>query len=276
MAQDSTVAQCTGVRVSAVPFAIDLDGVLWLGGEPLPGAVEAIGLLRQSGEAIAFVTNHSQHRRGDIAQRLAGIGVDAGNDVISSAMAVSALVARGERVFPFAGPGVIEALEASEVEVLPDGNGADAVVVGRHEDLSWERLTSAARAVRSGARFIATNLDPSYPTARGVEPGTGAIVAAVEVAAGRPVDAVAGKPHEAIASIVRAHLGDSGWVIGDMPSTDGALATQLGWGFSLVVSAATPRLDRSGDREPDLTSGSLLEAVTALLGGERLLEGPAH
>jgi|688.fasta_scaffold01130_5 NagD protein len=246
-------------------FAIDLDGVVWLGGEPIAGAVEAIGRLRANGLPLAFVTNHSQHTQATIGARLEKIGIDPKGDVISSAMAVAHLVMPGDRVFALAGPGVLEALEQRQAVVVDTDQAVDVVVVGRHEDLSWDRLSTAVRAVHRGARLVATNTDPSYPTARGLEPGTGALVAAVEVAAGRRVDAVAGKPHPAMAELVRRHLGSSGWVIGDLPSTDGLLARVLGWRFALVLSGVTTGPDGSLTPPADLVTADLSEAVEVIL-----------
>ena len=110
----------------------------------------------------------------------------------------------------------------------------EAVVVGWHRDFDFERMRRAADAVRAGARFIATNLDPTYPAREGVLPGAGSIVAAVATAGGRRPD-VAGKPEPAMAALVHARYANPVVMIGDRPSTDGDFATALGVPFALVL-----------------------------------------
>jgi 4-nitrophenyl phosphatase len=95
-------------------------------------------------------------------------------------------------VLACAGPGVVEALAAHGFDAV-DAVPATAVVVGWHREFDFERLRRAADGVRSGARFIATNLDPTYPGSEGLLPGAGSLVAAVQTAGGRRPE-VAGKP----------------------------------------------------------------------------------
>jgi glycerol 3-phosphatase-2 len=94
--------------------------------------------------------------------------------------------------------------------------------------------------VRNGARFVATNLDATYPVPGGMIPGSGAIAAAVATASGRAPE-VAGKPERPMVDLIRSRIGSSGTVVGDRPSTDGALADALGWPFALVLSGVTQR-----------------------------------
>ena len=135
------------------------------------------------------------------------------------------------------GPGVREALADAGLEAVDDGP-AEAVVVGFHRDFDYDALDRASRAVREGARFVATNLDATYPVPGGLIPGAGALVAAVATAAGATPE-VAGKPESPTVGIIRERYGDLGVVVGDRPSTDGALATALGWPFALVLSGVT-------------------------------------
>jgi HAD superfamily hydrolase (TIGR01450 family) len=246
-------------------WVLDLDGVVWLAHAPIAGSVDAVARLRGAGHRLAFVTNNSQAPASQVANRLKDIGIDPGNDVITSAMAVAQLVEPGEQVLVFAGPGVVEALERRGAHVVTTGP-ADAVVVGKHVDLSYERLRSASRAVRSGARFLATNTDPTYPTGDGLDPGAGALVAAVATAGGREPDAVAGKPHEAMAGLVVKHLGTEGIVVGDVPSTDGMFASNLRYRFALVLSGVTTAVDLPVTPMPWRTFEDLAAVVDAELG----------
>ncbi len=217
----------------------DLDGVIWLGDAPIPAAASGVAALRAGGLRVVFVTNNSSGTRADYVAKLERCGVPAApDDVLSSAMAAAHLLAgeleAGATVCCSGGPGVREAIAAAGLTPADTGP-ADAVVVGWHRDFDFDDLARTADAVRAGARFVATNIDPTYPSADGLLPGNGALVAAVATASGRAPD-VAGKPEEAMAALVRAACGPRGVMVGDRPSTDGAFAARLGWPFALVLS----------------------------------------
>lgn len=245
-------------------FALDLDGVVWLADDPIPGAADAVARLRAAGVPVAFVTNNSAVPVGEVAARLARHGIDPGDGVVTSAQAAAGLVEPGERALVCGGPGVAEALGARGAEVVRDGD-ADVVVVGFHRDFDYERLRIAATAVRRGARLVATNDDATYPTPEGPIPGGGAIVAAVATGSGvAPI--VAGKPHEPMAALVRQHLGRSGVMVGDRPDTDGRFARALGYRFALVLSGVTRPDDLPVEPAPDLVAPDLAAVVDDLLG----------
>jgi len=253
----------------------DLDGVVWLGDRPIPGAAEGIAALRAAGLRVAFITNNSGRTVADYVSRLARHGIPAGpEDIVTSAVVAAEMVAAtlpaDARVLTCAGPGVREALVARGLAVVREGPAA-AVVVGWHDDFDFAGLCRASAAIRAGARYVATNLDPSYPAAEGVLPGAGAIVAAVTTASGRDPE-VAGKPAPPAVAVVRRRFGARGVMVGDRPSTDGAFAAALGWPFALVLSGIA---GSDGDEPiPDPAP----EYVAADLGvlAPRLVEDLAH
>lgn len=223
-------------------WVIDLDGVVWLAGEPIAGAADAIKDLRANGNDVLFATNNASPTVSELLARLARAGILAGpDDLVTSAQAAAALVESGWRVLPLADRGVFEALEARPVTIV-DRAPADAVVVGWTRHFDFEGIARAMRAVRDGARLIGTNEDPTHPTPDGLLPGSGALLAAVATASGA-VPLVAGKPHEPFASLVRSVASDRGLdivaVVGDRPSTDGLLAHELGAPYALVLSGVT-------------------------------------
>ena len=236
--------------------------MVWLAHEPIAGAAEAVARLRGAGHDVVFVTNNSSQPVREVESKLASHGIPAEGDVVTSAMAAAALVEPGECVLVCAGPGVVEALEQRGVVAVRDGD-ADAVVVGFHLDFDYERLRIAARAVRRGARLLATNADSSYPTPEGPIPGAGAILAAVVAATGMEA-IVAGKPHQPMADLVRARLGAVGVMVGDRPDTDGLFAGVLGYRFALVHTGVTPAGVRV-EPEPDLVAPDLSTLVADLL-----------
>lgn len=244
-------------------FALDLDGVVWLGDDPIPGAAAAVATLRAAGERVVFCTNNSSQPVAAVEAKLSHHGIEPDGAVITSAMAAAGLVAPGERVLVCAGPGVTEAVDAQGAMPVRDGP-ADVVVVGMHLDFDYARLRAAATAVLGGARLLATNDDATYPTAGGPIPGGGAILAAVERATGQRAT-VAGKPHDPMAALVRSRLGDHGVMIGDRPETDGAFAVTLGYRFALVLSGVVASGEGVEPR-PDVIAPDLASAVALLLG----------
>jgi HAD superfamily hydrolase (TIGR01450 family) len=222
-----------------VNIICDLDGVLFLGDEAIPGAGDALADLTRMGASLLFVTNSSTKGPAAVAAKIGTVtGYPAVPDqVITSGMAAVAWLAP-ERpvVFLLGAEGTREGFEVAGCRVTTDPIEAEVVVVGLDFDLSYQKLAGAVEAVHNGARLVATNTDPTYPTPRGQWPGAGALVAAVVAATGAsPV--VAGKPHEPVRRLIRSHLGDgSVLLVGDRPETDLAMAHQEGWTSVLVLT----------------------------------------
>lgn len=241
-------------------WILDLDGVVWLAGDAIPGAAAAITRLRDAGERVCFVTNNSSQRVGDQEAKLASFGIPATGDVLTSAMAAALLLQPGETALVCAGPGVDEALDRRGVHAVREGD-ADAVIVGFHLDFDYGRLRAAHAAVMHGARLIGTNDDATYPTPDGPIPGGGAILAAVATACGMD-PTVAGKPYAPMAGLVREMVGDGPHiVVGDRPSTDGMFAVTLGASFGLVLSGVTTKSDLPVSPEPAWVSTDLASLV---------------
>jgi HAD superfamily hydrolase (TIGR01450 family) len=228
----------------------DLDGVVWLARRALPGASDAVALMRATGRRVLFVTNNSMSTIADQEAALAAIGVPAVGDVVTSAQAGAFLVVAGERVLVCGGPGVMEAVAArGATPVRSDTVGGfdpgsfDAVIVGLHHHFDYAGVSAANAAIRAGARFIATNDDATYPTPDGPIPGAGALVAAVATAAeSQPV--IAGKPHRPMADLVAERCGPdftpgAALMVGDRASTDGRFAEAVGCRFALVRTGVT-------------------------------------
>lgn len=246
-------------------WLLDLDGVIWLAGRALPGSAEAVARLRDAGHRVAFLTNNSGPTLGEHVAKLVAAGVPAEpHEVVSSASAAAGLLEAGQRALVVGGDGVREALRDEGVEIVDDWKRADAVVVGRTVEFDFRMLTDAANAVRAGARFIGTNGDTTFPTPDGLEPGAGAILAAVAAASGRE-PGVAGKPHQPTVDAVRRRFGEVDIAVGDRPDTDGLVARALGARSVLVLTGVTTRDDLPVEPEPDLVCGDLAEAVSVLL-----------
>jgi 4-nitrophenyl phosphatase len=246
----------------------DLDGVIWLADHAIAGSTDAIARLRASGRRVLFVTNNSSVPVGAVVAKLESLGIPAKGDVLTSAMAAARLIEPGKRAVVLGGPGVVEALEARGVHPLREGP-ADAVVVGFHRDFDYERMKVASDTIRGGAVLIGTNDDVTYPTPTGPIPGGGAILAAVATGS-EALPVVAGKPHPAMAALVRETVGDVKLLmVGDRPDTDGLFAVRLGCDFGLVLSGiVAPGTDISKiEPHPSIVANDLAALADAILTG---------
>jgi len=248
-------------------WLLDLDGVVWLAGRPIAGSADAIARLRAAGERVAFLTNNSGPTLAEHVAKLQKAGVPAApEEVVSSAGAAAGLLDAGQRAYVVGGDGVREALTTEGVTIVEDWKQADAVVVGRTTAFDFRMLTEASDAIRAGARFIATNTDTTFPTPDGLEPGAGALVAAVAAAAGRAPE-VAGKPHPPTVDISRKRFGTIETVVGDRADTDLALARAMGCRAVLVLTGVTSAADLPVNPEPDEVADDLAAAVDHFLSG---------
>ena len=237
---------------------IDLDGVVWLAGEPLAGVGAACSALRQAGFHLQFATNNSAPTNTALRQRLADAEIPCDrDDLITAAQAAASLLSPGSRVLTVGEDGLAEACE--HYGLIHHGE-PEAVIVGWCREFSFHHVAEAATALRRGARFIATNDDPTHPTPNGLLPGTGSLVAAIATAAEQEAE-IAGKPGEAMVALIKQRCHDVALVIGDRPSTDGALAAALDRPCALVRSEATPM----EDHRASMVGESLLEIVSTFL-----------
>lgn len=245
----------------------DLDGVVYRGHTVLPGSAEALRRAQDVGIALWFATNNSTRTPEQVHDKLrdvAGADIPLHNIVTSPQSAASLLTAEDHPAFVLGSEAIGRALVAEGISLTRDAAEAGSVVVGMDFDLNYERLAAACGAVSRGARFVATNTDPTYPVDGGLLPGSGALVAAVATASGRQPE-VAGKPNEAMRALLRRRGVDSAWVVGDRLDTDVALAAnEDGWKSILVLTGVT-----DGDEDTsaaDHVVADLAAAVNLLLG----------
>jgi HAD superfamily hydrolase (TIGR01450 family) len=243
----------------------DLDGVVYRGDTLIDGSDSALRRLIETGIDVWFVTNNStRHPKQVVAKLNLLTGLDFDPDrVFTSPQAGVRLLEPGDGPCLVVGEeGIRAALEEAGFEITTDPTMARSVMVGLDRDTDYQRIADAAEAVRRGARFIASNDDPTYPTSDGLLPGAGSMVAAIAIAAGRSPE-VAGKPNLPMRRLIRSRGVGDAWVIGDRVDTDIAMAVEEeGWRSILVLSGVT----KQGSPTADLVAADLGEAVGLVLG----------
>jgi HAD superfamily hydrolase (TIGR01450 family) len=253
---------------------LDLDGCVWTGGEPIPGSPEAIEALRSSGRRLAFATNNSRDAAEDYVAALWRIGVRASlSDVVTVGGATQHLLAEtrtGRTAFVIGTDAMRRHVSDAGLSVMNGtdlASRAEVVIVAATEQLSYDDLRTAALAVQRGADFLATARDATHPMPDGMWPGTGAILAAVETAAGRSASLI-GKPEPQLFLTALDRLGEGRTlVVGDRLDTDVAAAEAAGLDSALVLSGGTSRVEaeeaarRAEGPRPVKVAGSLGELV---------------
>jgi 4-nitrophenyl phosphatase len=234
---------------------IDMDGVLYRGDEPLPGLRQFFAFLRQKPIPFILATNNSTHTPEQYVDKLARMGVSVSPpEILTSGQATARALAReyppGTRVHVFGMPSFREAM-LKEGFVLAD---EDVAVVAASMDraVTYEKLKRATLLIRAGARFFATNRDPTYPSEEGLLPGTGTMIAALETASGvKPT--VIGKPEPAMFQLAMAQMGarpETTATIGDRLETDILGGQRAGLTTICVLSGASSRAEAEAFR-PD-------------------------
>jgi HAD superfamily hydrolase (TIGR01450 family) len=257
-------------------FLVDLDGVMWRGETPVDGAAAAIEALRARGRRVVFVTNNASRSARDYAAKLMRMHVPtAPNDIVSSAHAVVAHLRelgleRGARVHVFGTAALGQILRGAGFTTTKETERVEACVVAWNPRMSFEDMRRAADVARSGLPLIGANRDGTYPTEDGLVPGTGAILAAVEVASGRQATVV-GKPSPYLFNLALERCGSAPertLVIGDRADSDIAGAHAAGLHGALVLTGVTrPGAVGSLSDQPDWVLRELAEVLRDESGG---------
>jgi HAD superfamily hydrolase (TIGR01450 family) len=224
---------------------LDLDGVVYVGPDAVPGVPDALSVARSAGMRLGFVTNNAARTPEQVAEHLTELGIHAeADDVITSSQAAASVVAEtfghGAPVLAVGGPGVAAALRAAGLTVVERAEDEPvAVVQGYGRDVGWAALAEAVVAVRNGARHVATNADATIPSPRGPLPGNGAMVGVVRGVTGQ-APLITGKPDPAMhAECVRRTGARRPLVVGDRLDTDIEGARRAGAASLLVLSGVT-------------------------------------
>jgi glycerol 3-phosphatase-2 len=249
---------------------IDLDGVVWVGRDLVPGSVEALHELFAAGKRVVFVTNNPGKPAAEYARRLSEAGVEVGAERIVTAGEATAGLAAGRvgksaTAFVIGAPAFQETVAAAGLRLLEGeaGREANVVLVSGHRGFDYDELLTATLALQRGATLFATSRDPTLPMPGGPWPGTGAVLAAVEMASGQ-TGAIGGKPEPHLFDMARERIGDAERIamVGDRVSSDIEGGRRAGLETILVLSGATSREEATvATPSPDL----IVEDLAALV-----------
>jgi HAD superfamily hydrolase (TIGR01450 family) len=249
---------------------IDLDGVVWIGREAVPGSPEALRALLEAGKRVVFVTNNPGRLPQAYAERLRDLGVEVGPEQIVTAgmvvarLAGEAAAAAGGTAFVIGAGPLKEMVAATGARLLEgdEAEGADVVVVSGHKGFDYGELRTAKFALDHGAQLFATSHDPTMPYPGGELPGTGAVLAAIEVASGKQAT-IAGKPERHLFEMAKQAAGEGRLaMVGDRISSDIDGGRGAGLETVLVLSGTTTR-EQAEAAEPG--PDHVLDDLAALL-----------
>lgn len=244
---------------------VDMDGVLWRGETPLEENIRGLKRLQERGLCLCFVTNNATRSRRAFAERIRRLGLEVSPDrVVTSASYIAARLRRAgiRRVLPVGEEGLLEELQVQGI--LPVEADPEAVVVGMDRGLSYDKLRKALRAILSGALFVGTNPDRTYPEPDGLSPGAGALLGFLEAASGIKPHLVGGKPGLDFIAHAVALTGEPPErvaLVGDRLDTD-ILAARLAGLYAVLVLTGVTRpeeVPQKGFLRPDRVVQTLLD-----------------
>ena len=228
-------------------FICDMDGVIYLGNQLLPGVAEFVNWLNENDKRFLFLTNSSERSPKELRQKLQRMGLDIGEEhFYTSALATAAFLkkqAPGCTAFVIGAPGLLNALY--DVGVTMNDVDPDYVIVGETASYNYEVITTAVRLVLNGARLIATNSDLTGPTEFGIAPACRSLVAPIELATGKKAYFM-GKPNPLMMRTGLQLLGvhsEEAAMVGDRMDTDVIAGMESGLATVLVLSGCTSRTD---------------------------------
>lgn len=236
---------------------VDLDGVVWIGRDMVPGSAEALKHLLDSGKEVVFVTNNPGKPAAAYVERLRDAGIPVVDDrVVTAGESTASLAAKragaGRTAFVIGAPAFHDTVAAASLKLLEGemAREADIVLVSGHRGFDYEELLTATLALQRGAALFATSHDPTLPMPGGAWPGTGSILAAVETASGATA-AIGGKPEPHLFAMARERIAAAERVamVGDRVSSDIAGGRRAGLETVLVLSGATSQ-EEAGDADP--------------------------
>ncbi|MHA1386586.1 MAG: HAD-IIA family hydrolase [Candidatus Helarchaeota archaeon] len=255
-------------------FIFDLDGVLYLGNEVIPGAAEVINRLKELNKKIYYLTNNSTKTRTNYVAKLAKMGITTSKNYIMTSAYATAFYLKQRRtkakIFVIGETGLATELSDIGFKVLTDfkeNEKVDYVVVGLDRNFNYKKLSGGLYYISKKAKFIATNTDPTLPTEKYSLPGAGSMVSALETCAGIKPSKVIGKPNAyTIYSIIdKERVGPQDTVmVGDRITTD-ILAGKNAGVVTIFVKTGAGEQERSKIRDLNIVPDFILNSIKDML-----------
>jgi len=246
---------------------VDLDGTVYVGEDPIPGAADAVRTLRERGIDVLFCSNNPTKTPDEYADRLAGMGIEATAEQVLPASTVLRDHLRehhaDDATYLVGAPSLAAYLRAAGQELVEDSRAASVFVASWDETFGYGTMQAALNGVDAETTFLGTDPDRVVPTEDGGMPGSGAVIAAVAGTVGRDPDRVLGKPSPEAAEAALARLGlpaEDCLVVGDRLDTDLAMGAAHGMATALVLTGVTDRTDvNDSPVDPDFVIDSLAD-----------------
>lgn len=258
---------------------LDLDGTVYRGDDPLPGAADAVAALRDRGLELGFCSNNPTKTPAEYVERLAGMGIDADAEEVLPASTVTRQYLLDhhaeERIFLLGVESLSEYFADAGLDVASDPADADVYVASWTRSFGYADMVAALQGVDAETTFLGTDPDRTIPTAEGEVPGSGAVIGAVARTLDRDPDVTLGKPSRQAGEMALDLLGvpaEAVLVVGDRLDTDLAMGERFGMRTVLVETGVDDRSDVPG-REPtvgDVTPDHVVDSLADVPG---LLEG---
>ncbi|MFD1426757.1 HAD-IIA family hydrolase [Kroppenstedtia sanguinis] len=249
-------------------YILDLDGTVYLGDHPVPGADVAIRTLRARGDRVLFLSNKPIARREDYVRKLRGMGIPAElEEVVNSSLVTAQYFQRicrsGEKVMVVGEEPIQEELLQHGIRLTEEPMEARYVLLSWDRGFTYNKLNRVFQAWKQGAEIVASNPDRTCPVDGGELPDTAALIGAVEAVTGQRVGQVVGKPSSLMAQAALHQLNlepAACWLVGDRLETDIRMAQENGMGSVLVLTGISTRqeAERSPWR-PDYILASMAE-----------------
>ena len=251
-------------------FLFDMDGVIYIGNDPVPGSVELINYLYKKNKRICFLTNNPARSETEYLKKLKNIGIKAKSEhIITSTKNICYYLSNNIRGIRSKSAYIIgsrhfkTSVRKTGINTVRPGNNfkSDYVIMGGHRDFNFNEIDYASQFIRNGANFIATNRDSYYPSDLGFSPGTGALLSSIEISSGKKA-LITGKPEKHIFELSLKLAGiknkRKAVIVGDNLHTDILGGKKFGISTVLSLTGVTKRKDLKNSKiKPDYVINNL-------------------
>ena len=258
-------------------FIFDLDGTVYLSDKLIPGADKVIGLLREKGKKVVFLSNKPIQTREDYASKLTRLGIPTRpEEVINSSLVMTNYlkkIAPNAKIFVVGEVPFIEELRGAGFAITDEPKEVEYVVVAFDRTFDYRKLNVAYQAIRLGAHFVATNPDRTCPVEGGEIPDCAAMIAAIEAVTQKKVEVIVGKPSPLMIQAAMDAMGlrpDECILIGDRLETDIRMGKESGIATGIVLTGVTDektlKESKGSPIQPDFIFPSIADVENLLIG----------